>query len=328
MKQLRKKLYSLTKSYHDSKSRVEKIYKRVDERLKNTNDRLADVFMKLARLFADKLKEGHWSVSEEDLLKKAVSVFCTRSIELKLPNENDLEFCEEWIADDHPQRITLGVNEVADLMSKIIFSEFGEKVDFSTLVDDEQGEILFTERIREKFGFKPMSHFTDGTEKDKPQEIVELYHYLMDMFHDRLSIITDGAFKRDDIIRLLDYAYECDDLDMLVYLEVKHLSQEKGYLERQSREKLILFVDTLEKKIIGIRIEKDMFKRQAEYKAVKPLLKIYKDEQMLDGIINRENELIKAIAVDFKNLYSKIKSEQDKHNIIAAIKEAIKPLKI
>lgn len=326
VKQMRKKLYSLTKSYHDSKSRVEKLYKRIDDRLKSENDRLADVFMKLARLFADKLKEMHWSVSEESLLKEGIVLFCTRSVELKLADGNDLEFCEEWIVNDSPQRITLGVNEAADLMSKIIFSEFGEKVDFSNLADDEQGKILFTERIRETFGFKPMSHFTGETEKDKPQEIVELYHYLMDIFHDRLSITTDGAFKRDDIIRLLDYAYECNDLEILVYLEIKHLSHEKGYLEKQSREKLILFADTLEKKIAEIRDEKDLFKKQAEYKAVRPLLKIYNDEQMLNGIIDRENELLRAISVNFEGLYSWIKPEKDSSNIISAIKDAIKSL--
>lgn len=101
----------------------------------------------------------------------------------------------------------------------------------------ESGTIL-SQYLQHRLGVKPLSHFTEKGEEDKPPKVVELYHTLMQRMTDEFTITDTGDIKKSDLIRILDHACQQNDLIMLLLVEIEQLTGDEDYVKSQKFNKI------------------------------------------------------------------------------------------
>ncbi|MCT1523657.1 hypothetical protein [Sphingobacterium hotanense] len=223
-------------------------------RIKQTHsERLADTYMDIARFLATAHGRELLAENQRTLLRRAVIRACKQAFENRMPSFSEAEFYTKWSGRPYVSR-PFGMDVFADLLSMILSPG---APGFSGADDTPKGRMLFEEKIRETFGFRHMSDFTGETANDKPWEVVNLYEYLMERLSDTLDLREDKGLERSDIVRMLDNAYERNDLLGLVRIEITHFADELGYLEQQDEGKLKWF-------ILALRDDLDYFQERLE----------------------------------------------------------------
>lgn len=199
----------------------------------------ADVYFEFARFLAVQLRKRTWNPAQLKKLKKAIIAACETAFELKNPDPEELEFYYQWAPRPTGGALQVGMKELGNIVTANSANPGRSAQDFSTLVDTPEGRQLFVERIKEHADFQSLTQTSRQPEKDKPQLVVALYHELMQALADRIQITDDGTITRDDAVRLLDNAYDNNDVFGLLRVEIKCFAHEPGYLEKQQDENKI-----------------------------------------------------------------------------------------
>lgn len=218
---------------------IEKTVARVQQRQK---DRLAIIYMKMARFLAARHSMEMLTQNQRTLVKRAVIRACKRAFDNRLPSLSEAEFYAKWSGRPYISQ-SFGMDAFADLLSMFLPPE---APGFSGVDNTSKGKMLFDEKIRENFGFRHMSDLTGKTAEDKPKEVVELYKYLMGHFSETLTLRDDSGLERSDVVRMLDNAYEYDDLLGMLQIEISYLADKPGYVDRQDDERVRWFILALE----------------------------------------------------------------------------------
>ncbi|WON95065.1 hypothetical protein [Sphingobacterium sp. UGAL515B_05] len=184
------------------------------------------------------------SEHEEQTLAQAIITVCDQSFELCEPRGDQLEFYTRYT--QQPYVGDLGMQEFGWILNMFVpdLDLPLEKLDESR----ESGAIL-NQYLQDRFDFIPLSHFAQKGEKDKPRKVVELYHTLMQQMTDELTIRETGDIKKSDLIRILDYAYQQNDLIMLLMFEIEHLTGQESYVKSQKFNKISAWVMVLEEAV-------------------------------------------------------------------------------
>lgn len=281
----------------------------LDDVLKFYNDRISpiykirtNVYMKLARGYAALIKKGTLEKEKQDMLRKAIGHIYTHLSEIGTLSLKEMEFFDKWHGKTNRQMIPLDFSDAKGLISALVSDEFGTKMDLSNVDDSPDGRALFAEKVMEQFGFKHSSHFDEGAAPKKPTEIVVLYEHLIEQLHAGINLTDDGRLERDDWIRLADHAYEYNDLDALIRLELRCLVTNSDYLESRDEEKINQYISTLKAEIrklkethaelvnlpkyeaIGEFIEPENDLKLAQAKITKRLLPLQDEPELLTNL--------------------------------------------
>lgn len=243
--ELKNMFYAKKLEYFDNKKSTQKyrvlmnkIKARYFEIMGDTVDILADAYFWMAECL-DKYSENYPLNDEEiKIVGEAIVVVSDQSFELRTtPHPSHLALYSKWTK--KPYFKDVGFDDFSRLINMFI-PVIG--IDMDSLNDSKESQAIFSEHLQDKFGFKPISHFTGEQEKDKPKEVVELYHMLMQNLSDEFTITEDGEIKKSDLIRILDFAYEMDDLVPMLLIEIEHFAKSKRYVNKQSFDKICLWL--------------------------------------------------------------------------------------
>ncbi|MDM1295308.1 hypothetical protein HX021_13550 [Sphingobacterium sp. N143] len=246
--QLIDKFYEVKEEYLDlkedrikSKAREQEVkacYYRV---MGNSANLLAEAYFWMAQQLHEQKKRFTLTDEEEQMLTEAIITVCDQSFELCTPSADQLEFYTSYT--QRPYVGDLGMQEFGRILNMVVpdMNLPLDKLDGSR----ESGAIL-GQYLQDRLGFTPLSHFTEKGEMDKPPKVVELYHTLMQQMTDELTITDTGDVKKSDLIRILDHAYQHNDVMTLLMFEIEHLTDQKHYVERQKFNKISTWVMVLE----------------------------------------------------------------------------------
>lgn len=252
-----------TESAAREREEAETLRLRHAEAIARSVDDLADAFLDVARRFADHLEAQAWTEGQQARLKRAILTACDNAFDFRAPAQAELDFYGKWGAG--PRLLagptSLGLKEFSQLLGGL---QGVNQVDYTGVDDTPEGRALFEEKMREQFGFSHMSQFTGETEKDKPVEVVRLYHHLMTELADSMGLDDERGPSRSDAIRLLDHAYEYNDYLALLRLELKYLGNDPGYIARQDDGKLRWYIVAMQCAFVEAGMEQQRF-RDTDY---------------------------------------------------------------
>lgn len=252
-------------------------------------DQLADAYYWMARQLDEQAKKFTLTEDEKFILKEGIITVCYQSFELRRPNEEQLEFYTRYTG--QPYVDDLSMREFGGLLNRFIPDM---ELPLDKLDDSREAGAIVAEYLQDRLGFKPLSHFVEKGEKDKPQKVVELYHTLIQKLVDEFTISDVGEIKKSDLIRVLDHAYEQNDLLLLLLVEVEQLTDEDSYIECQSFEKISLWVMAIEETIddyYGLTFS-------GRDKKLEKLLEIYFESEKKWEAVERQVRKTKAIYED------------------------------
>lgn len=273
-----KKLESLLKLDKELASAVDKVAGPIRQVHK---ERLADAYMDTAKFLAVAHGKQDLTTNQLTLVKRAVIRSCKRAFENRMPNLSEAQFYSEW--SDRPYvSQPLGMDVFSDILSMLLPSG---SPDFTGLDTDPKGRLLLDEKIREALGFGHMSDFTGETADDKPAEVVTLYKYLMERLSETLDFREDEGLERSDTVRMLDNAYEHNDLLGLIQVEVSQLADIPGYAEQQDDWKLRWFILALGEDIDYFREMLDELGESPAYADLRLFKKLGKDIRKLRKVL-------------------------------------------
>ncbi len=207
-------------------------------------DLLAEAYFWMAQQLHVQKKRFTLTDEEEQILTEVIITVCDQSFELSTPSADQLEFYTSYT--QQPYVGDLGMQEFGRILNMVVpdMNLPLDKLDGSR----ESGAIL-DQYLQDRLGFTPLSHFTEKGEMNKPPKVVELYHTLMQHMTDELTITDTGDVKKSDLIRILDHAYQHNDVMILLMFEIEHLADQKHYVERQKFNKICTWVMVLEETI-------------------------------------------------------------------------------
>lgn len=207
-------------------------------------DILAESYFWMAEKLAEEMKRFDLTDRDKATVVRAIITLCDQSFELRAPHMDQLHFYTSYT----------GRPYVGDLEMR----EFGQILDMfipdinlplDKLDGTRKGSAILEQYVQDEFGFKPLSHFKERGEIDKTPKVVELYHLLMRQMVDELTITDSGDLKKSDLIRVIDHAYQRDDLSLLLLVEIEQLTDDTDYVERQKYNKICWWILALEEAI-------------------------------------------------------------------------------
>ncbi len=246
-----------------------------------------NVYMKLARGYAALIEKGTLEKGKQDILRKAIGYIYRHLSALGILTLEEIEFFDKWHGKIGPQIIPLDFSDAQGFVSALVSDKFGIKMDLSNVNDSPDGHALFAEKIMEQFGFKHSSHFDDSPVQ-KPTEIVVLYEHLIEQLHAGINLTEDGRLERDDWIRLADRAYEYNDLDALIRLELRCLVTNSDYLESRDHEKINQYISTLKAEISKLKQTHAELLKLSKYEAIIEFIEPEKDLKLAQAKITKQ----------------------------------------
>lgn len=290
---LSRRFKTLYKAMTERRNRLAATQKRAETALEKSMvqetalmTQFADVFLKFARLFAEEMEKSHWTKQQKDALQKGINTTCNHAFAIRSPTEEEKGFWKTWCTVQKPKLYPYPIKfgEVTSLMSDILSAEFGEKVDLGSGEDTPEGRVLFAEKLREKLGFRPFSDFYP--DRKKSAEVEELYRYLMQELHEGFTVTADGELEKGDLIRLLDHAYEHNNLHALLLIEIDQLAVDNNYLKRQDGDKLNQYISALKQEITQLKARERQLLNDPQYKWMKAYLREGGNGSLLQALIN------------------------------------------
>lgn len=290
-----KKYNSLIKEAERKQEEIDLDRAYLDDVLKFYTDQISpiykirtNVYMKLARGYAALIEKGKLEKGKQDMLRKAIGYTYRHISALGMLSLDEIEFFDKWHGNISPQMIPLDFSDATGFVSALVSDEFGIKMDLSNVDDSPDGHALFAEKIMEQFGFKHLSHFDDRPAPQKPTEIVVLYEHLIEQLHAGINLTEDGRFERDDWIRLADRAYEYNDLDALIRLELRCLVTNSDYLESRDQEKINQYISTLKAEIRKLKETHAELLNLSKYEAIVEFIEQEKDLKLAQAKITKQ----------------------------------------
>lgn len=237
---LRKRVHQLRDRWGEARETEDMLNRFFIEERNAQSDLLADALLGNARFFADIHDRDGLTDEEKSVIREAIVLCANRAFNFRLPGAEEAAFYTEWSGQPYVSPPLLRKDFLGML------SELMPEVGLDTLGLEGSGQDyrLIQERIRDIFGFKPMSYFMG--EKEKPKEITVVYQRLMEYLSDTLQLQEGEGVERSDVVRIVDNAYECDDYTMLLQLEVLYLGGSKGYVFSQDDTRLCHLIVAME----------------------------------------------------------------------------------
>ncbi|MEN5058725.1 hypothetical protein [Sphingobacterium kitahiroshimense] len=207
-------------------------------------DLLAESYFWVAVKMEEQMKRFNLTEKEKGTLVEAIITVCDQSFELKTPRADQLQFYTHYTGQTYVGDV--GMQEFGEILNMFIpnMNLPTDKLDGS-----RESRAILDQYIQDSCSFTPLSHITEKGEMDKPPKVVELYHMLMQRMADELTITDTGDFQKSDLIRILDHAYQRNDLSLLLMVEIEQLTDDGDYVENQKFNKICLWHSVLEEAI-------------------------------------------------------------------------------
>ncbi|MDR2270386.1 MAG: hypothetical protein LBF27_05705 [Sphingobacterium sp.] len=204
-------------------------------------DLLAEAYFWIAQQLDEQKERFSLTEGEKQTLAEAIITVCDRSFELRTPSADQLELYTSYTG--QPYAGDLGLQEFGRILNRIV-----PNLDLppDKLDESKEGGAIMDQYLQDRLGFTPLSHFTEKGEMDKPPKVVELYHTLMQRMTDELMITDTGDIKKSDLIRILDHAYQQNDVIMLLLFEIDHLTDQEDYVKSQKFNKISAWLMVLD----------------------------------------------------------------------------------
>lgn len=240
--------YELKQEYLDAKSdrmRSRALEQEVsacyDQVMGASANLLAEAYFWMAQQLDEHKKRFQLSETEEQTLVQAIIKVCDQCFELCEPSGEQLEFYTSYT--QQPYAGDLGMEEFCRLLN-MFFPHMDLPV--GKLDDSRESVAILHQYIKDRSGFTPSSHYIEKEDEGKSPKVVELYHTLMQRMTDELTITETGEIQKSDLIRILDHAYQQNDLIMLLMFEIEHLTDHENYVKSQKFNKISAWVMALE----------------------------------------------------------------------------------
>lgn len=204
-------------------------------------DVLADTYFWMATQLDEQKERFSLTEHEEQTVAEAIITLCDQSFELSTPGPDQLEFYTRYIG--QPYAGDLGLQEFGRILNMVVPNL---DLPLDKLDESKESGAIMDQYLQDYLGFTPLSHFTEKGEMDKPRKVVELYHTLMQRMTDEFTITDTGDIKKSDLIRILDHAYQQNDVIMLLLFEIDHLTDQEDYVKSQKFNKISAWVMVLE----------------------------------------------------------------------------------
>lgn len=204
-------------------------------------DRLAEAYFWMAEQLDEQMKRFSLTKGEKQTVAEAIITVCDQSFELCTPGADQLEFYTSYT--NQPYAGDLGLEEFGRILNMVVPNL---DLPLDKLDESKEGGAIMDQYLQDHLGFTPLSHFTEKGERDKPPKVVELYHMLMQRMTDELTITDTGDIQKSDLIRILDHAYQQNDVNMLLMFEIDHLTDQEDYVKSQKFNKICVWLMMLD----------------------------------------------------------------------------------
>ncbi|RKO72580.1 hypothetical protein D7322_07240 [Sphingobacterium puteale] len=204
-------------------------------------DRLAEAYFWMAEQLDEQMKRFSLAEGEKQTVAEAIITVCDQSFELCTPGAAQLEFYTSYT--NQPYAGDLGLEEFGRILNMVVPNL---DLPLDKLDESKEGGAIMDQYLQDHLGFTPLSHFTEKGERDKPPKVVELYHTLMQRMTDELTITDTGDIQKSDLIRILDHAYQQNDVNMLLMFEIDHLTDQEDYVKSQKFNKICVWLMMLD----------------------------------------------------------------------------------
>lgn len=224
----------LKNDYLKNKKLIKKLKYRYLEIMEDSGELLADAYFKMALCLDAQTEKFKLDDRETKIIEEAVISVSEQSFELRIPGPEHAILYSKWSKKPYFPRTEI---EDFESLMEIIGPQFN--IDVSDWGDAKESTAVFCEHLQDQLGgFKSFTQFMGQQEEDKPKELVELYHRLMQNLSDELTITDEGEIKKSDIIRILDHAYDISDPIQLLLIEIEYFSHDENYVNMQDVDKL------------------------------------------------------------------------------------------
>jgi len=220
------------------KREVKACYHRV---MGDSADLLAETYFWMATQLDEQMKRFTLTEHEKQTVAEAIITLCDQSFELRTPSADQLQFYTGYTR--QPYAGDLEMQELGRILNMVV-PDLDLPLD--KLDESKESGAIMDQYLQDRLGFTPLSHFTEKGEMDKPPKVIELYHTLMQRMTDELTITDTGDIKKSDLIRILDHAYQQNDVIMLLLFEIDHLTDQEDYVKSQKFNKISAWVMVLE----------------------------------------------------------------------------------
>lgn len=204
-------------------------------------DLLAEAYFWIAQQLDEQKERFSLTEDEKQTLAEAIITVCDQSFELRTPSADQLELYTSYTG--QPYAGDLGLQEFGRILNRIVPNL---DLPLDKLDESKEGGAIMDQYLQDRLGFTPLSHFIEKGEMDKPPKVVELYHTLMQRMTDELMITDTGDIKKSDLIRILDHAYQQNDVIMLLLFEIDHLTDQEDYVKSQKFNKISAWLMVLD----------------------------------------------------------------------------------
>lgn len=249
--QLIEKFYELKQEYlrlkqkrAESKALVKEVKVCFQQIMGDSADRLAETYFWIAQQLHEQKERFSLTEYEKQTVAEAITTVCNQSFELCTPGTHQLEFYTSYT--QRPYAGDLGQEEFGRILNMVVPNL---NIPLDKLDESKEGGAIIDQYLQDHLGFTPLSHFTEKGERDKPPKVVELYHTLMQRMTDELTITDTGDIQKSDLIRILDYAYQQNDIIMLLMFEIDHLTDQEDYVKSQKFNKISAWLMVLDETI-------------------------------------------------------------------------------
>ncbi|NJI74073.1 hypothetical protein HCX49_12760 [Sphingobacterium kitahiroshimense] len=299
--EVKNKFYEERLAYFDHKKNtaacqklMDKIKSRYPLIMGDTIDIVADFYFAIAECLDKQYKKYPLDDQEMKIVTEAIAFVCDQSFQLRLPSPVCLELYHKWTKKSYYQNMDL--DKISALLAKVISEN---DLNVPKLDGSPESKAIFSEYMKEQFGLKPISNFMDEGEKDKPKEVTELYQTLIQNLPDEFTITDDGGIKKSDLIRILDFAYDLNDVIPMLLVEIEHFSKDVQYVDKQTFEKIYWWLLAMKERNSDLH-EQDLMLRKDRLFG---LVQVY--ESAIDGKHAVEWRISQSREV-FVNLASKL----------------------
>lgn len=194
---------------------------------------LAEAYFWIAKKLDKQLEIYGLTETEHKNVGKAIITLCTKSFELRSPAPAQLALYSKWT--EQPYKGEIGMQEFGRLLN-IFIPEMN--IPLEKLDNSRESKAILDQYLQDRLGITPLSHDTRGKAEEKSREVIELYQILVQMKADEFEITPGGEIKKSDEIRILDHAYETNDLMQLLRMEIDCFREDESYIEKQNAHKI------------------------------------------------------------------------------------------
>ena len=304
---------------------------------------VASAQINLAKAISDASFNEKYSKKQKELFGEVIVDLLDKAFETIQPDEDTEMLYDQWAEASYKEECEAMDSTEKDMMSDMLWSEFGIETDFSQFENTPEGkakmyahlnDLMTDAKQQKKFNAENnigarhgKSNKQTANEKQKrEQEALQLkslrsiYISLAKALHPDKETNEAAKTIKEELMKKVTVAYNNRDLGTLLKLEIEWLYKGEAQLEKLSDDKLKLYINILKEKLTVLKSEKAMLIHNPMYAEVGHLM--HESDKSAKKILKNEVQQFTILSQTLNNMARDFsKNRYSKHELLDFVKE-------